>query len=325
MVTVSKAPGESFTMPFGTDGTLLITAVGKGAAGTVLGGGGGGALATKSLVRVAAGTVFAVTYTGGVDVSVHEGSTLRVKAAGAVGTVGGAAASCVGDFASSGGNGATGLTYGGGGGRGTLQGDGEDGDAGSPGSGDGGEPNGGDAMGDVGQAGGEPGGGGGFGSLGNGAGGAGAVDFEYTEIPRTTIATLDLIPAILEAIKADASMMALLPGGVSRAPVRTPVFEYATISDIPGNGETTYGSHALGDVTVTFNVWTNRGGERAASVGNALFMFLKANRLAEWMGGAVTNVNIVTPPMLQQQVGKDPDGRYVTRCTLALRYSMEFF
>lgn len=133
-----------------------------------------------------------------------------------------------------------------------------------------------------------------------------------------------LIPAIISAFLADTGMTALCPGGIQRAPARRPTFDYVTISDLPAPTAPTYGNHALGDIPVTFNAFSNKGGDAAAAIGNAIVALFKANVLT-LSAGKITNIVLIQPPTVTPQQAKEETGKAVTMCTVQFRYSVEHY
>lgn len=197
MPSVTKNPGQTFTMPAGTDGVLIIDATGKAADGTGGRGGGGGSFERVTLNGVAQGTVFTVAYggMGGVAVEVTNGVLgTVVLASGSQGQAGASTTSNVGDFGYPGGaGGGNGSSSGAGGGAGSLAGPGSDGDAAN-----GGDVGGGDVLNNVGQNGTR--GGGGSGPDGDGAGFGGDALFTYSDAGRTiTVTAIDGVAGVAGA------------------------------------------------------------------------------------------------------------------------------
>jgi hypothetical protein len=133
-----------------------------------------------------------------------------------------------------------------------------------------------------------------------------------------------LIPAIIAAFTANSGLMTLCPGGIQRAPARRPTFDYVTVSDLPGPTSPTYGNHALGDVPVTFNAFSNKGGVAAAAIGDAIVAFFKANVLS-LASGKITNIVLIAPPAIMPQPSKDGGGSTVVKCSVQFRYSVEHY
>lgn len=115
----------------------------------------------------------------------------------------------------------------------------------------------------------------------------------------------------------------VLTTGIAREPVRLEM-DYVSLGGIPGSTNPTYDNHILGDITLTFSVWSNKGGERAAIIANSLIHRFE-DFDPELTRGSLTNVTLAAPPMLMPQNRKDEQGQTVTLVPVQIRFSVEVY